>query len=209
MAEVLQVKIRQEVGSKAAKRVRLAGQTPAVLYGHQLANVSLAVPADQLQAAIRQGVRMVQLQGDVRDTALIREVQWDAFGSHVLHIDLTRVSATEKVRMVVPLELRGESPGARQGGITEQLIHEVEVESPAEYLPERIEISVNDLNLGGAIKLGDVSMPEHVTMVADADEVVVQCTAVVEAEEEEAEAAETAEPEVIRRPAEGEGEEKD
>jgi large subunit ribosomal protein L25 len=209
MAEVLQVKIRQEVGSKAAKRVRQAGQTPAILYGHQLANVSLAVPADQLEAAIRHGVRMVQLQGDIRDTALIREVQWDAFGSHVMHIDLTRVSATEKVRMVVPVELRGESPGARQGGITEQLIHEVEVESPAEYLPERIEISVNDLNLGGSIKLGDVSMPEHVTMVADPEDVVVQCAAAVELEEEGAEAAGTAEPEVIGRHAEEGGEEKD
>lgn len=207
MAEVLQVVVRQEVGSKAAKRVRQAGQTPAVLYGHQLANVSLAVPTDQIEAAIRHGVRMVQLQGDVRDTALIREVQWDAFGSHVLHIDLTRVSASERVRMVVPLELRGEAPGARQGGIVEQLIHEVEVESPAEYLPERIEINVNDLGLGKAITLGEVPLPEHVAFVEDADDVVVQCMAAVEVEEEEAEAAETAEPEVIRRAAEDENEE--
>ncbi len=209
MAEVLQVKVREEVGSRAAKRVRQAGQTPAVLYGHQLANVSLTVPTDQIEWAIRHGIRMVQLQGDIRDTALIREVQWDAFGSHVLHVDLTRVSASEKVRMVVPLELRGEAPGARQGGITEQLIHEIEVESAADQLPERIEININELGLGDAIKLGEVPMPEQVTMIADAEELVVQCMSAVEVEEEEAEEAEVAEPEVIRRAAEEEDQEKD
>jgi ribosomal protein L25 (general stress protein Ctc) len=80
MAEVLQVKVRDEAGSNAVKRVRRAGNVPAVLYGHREANVSPSVPSDQLHAAIRHGAKMVELQGDISDTALIREVQWDALG---------------------------------------------------------------------------------------------------------------------------------
>jgi large subunit ribosomal protein L25 len=210
MAEVLQVKIRNEAGSNAVKRVRRAGGVPAVLYGHKEANICLAVPTDQVQAAIRHGARMVQLQGDITDTALIRDIQWDALGMNVLHIDLARVSATERVRVTLPLELRGEAPGSRHGGIIEHLIHEIEVECPAESLPERIEVNINSLHVGHSIKLGEIQLPEKATLIGGADEMVVHCVAVSALpEEEEAAVAELGEPEVIGRKAEPEGEEED
>jgi large subunit ribosomal protein L25 len=205
MAEVLQVKVRDEAGSNAVKRVRRAGNVPAVLYGHREANVSLSVPSDQLHAAIRHGAKMVELQGDISDTALIREVQWDALGHRVLHIDLTRVSATEKVRVTIPVELRGEAPGVRQGGMIEHMVHEVEIECPAASLPERIEVNINALQVGDAIKLGDLKLPEGVVLLGDEDDMVVHCLAVAEmSEEEEAAAAEAGEPEIIGRKAEEE-----
>jgi large subunit ribosomal protein L25 len=77
----------------------------------------------------------------------------------VLHIDLTRVSATEKVRVTIPVELRGEAPGSRQGGMIEHLVHEVEIECPAASLPERIEVNINSLQVGDSIKLGDLKLP--------------------------------------------------
>lgn len=205
MAEVLQVKVRDEAGSNAVKRVRRAGNVPAVLYGHREANVSLSVPSDQLHAAIRHGAKMVELQGDISDTALIREVQWDALGHCVLHIDLTRVSATEKVRVTIPVELRGEAPGVRQGGMIEHMVHEVDIECPAASLPERIEVNINSLQVGDAIKLSDLKLPEGVVLLADEDDMVVHCVAVAElSEEEEAAAAGAGEPEIIGRKAEEE-----
>ncbi len=210
MAEVLQVRIRNEAGSNAVKRVRRAGDVPAVLYGHQEANVCLAVPTDQVQAAIRHGARMVELQGDITDTALIREVQWDSLGMSVLHVDLARVSATERVRVTLPLELRGEAPGSRHGGIIEHLIHEIEIECPAGSLPERIEVNINSLQVGHAIKLGEIQLPENVALVGGADEMVVHCIAAsVLPEEEEVAVAELGEPEVIGRKAEPEDQEED
>jgi large subunit ribosomal protein L25 len=204
MAEVLQVKVRDEAGSNAVKRVRRAGNVPAVLYGHREANVSLSVPSDQLHAAIRHGAKMVELQGDISDTALIREVQWDALGHSVLHIDLTRVSATEKVRVTIPVELRGEAPGVRQGGMIEHMVHEVDIECPAASLPERIEVNINALQVGDSIKLGDLKLPEGVVLLGDEDDMVVHCVAVTELSEEEEAAAEAGEPEIIGRKAEEE-----
>ncbi len=209
MSEVLQVKVREETGSNAVKRVRRAGYVPAVLYGHQEANVKLSVPSDQIHAAIRHGSRIVELQGEVTDTALIRDVQWDSLGVDVLHLDLTRVSATEKIQVTLPLELRGEAPGAREGGMIEHLIHEIEIECSAASLPDRIEVRISALHIGGSIKMGEIPLPEGVDLLSDPDGMVVHCVAVTAPpEEEEVAVAEPGEPEVIGRKAEEqEGEE--
>jgi large subunit ribosomal protein L25 len=201
---MLNVKIREEVGSNAAKRVRKAGSVPAVLYGHGGENVNLALPVEELNAAIRHGSKLVDLKGDVDQTALIREVQWDTFGMDVLHVDLTRISAGEMVQIAVPLELRGESPGAREGGMVEHLAHEIQLECPASSIPEKIEVSINSLELSEAIKMADVELPHDVKLLSNADAVVVHCSAPVEEPEEEPEAVVAAEPEMIGRKADEE-----
>jgi large subunit ribosomal protein L25 len=209
MTDVLKNIVRKETGRNAVKRTRAAGYTPAILYGHQQDNVCLAVPSDQVHAAIRHGSKLVELQGDVVDTALIREVQWDAFGMDVLHVDLTRVTKGETIHVSVPLELRGESPGSKEGGIVEQSLHEVEVECSAGNIPEKIEIRLHDLHVGQSIKLGDIQLPEGVSLVSSADDMAVNCfaaAAVAEEEELEEAAAGAAEPEIIGRKAD-EGEE--
>ena len=99
MADTLNVTKRQQQGSANCRRLRRAGQIPANLYGHGQENVNLALATDDLMGVLRHGGRMVQLAGDVSESALIREVQWDAFGSEVLHVDLTRVSAGELVEV--------------------------------------------------------------------------------------------------------------
>lgn len=206
MAEVLQVSVREEVGSNAVKRVRAAGQIPAILYGHQQANVNLAVPAEQVRAAIRHGSRMIELQGGVSDTALIREVQWDHLGANILHLDLTRVSATEKVQVSVRVELKGEAPGAKEGGMVDHMIHELEIECPASDLPEKLVVNINALRVGDSIKVSDLVLPPGVSVLAEPEEMVVHCVTVTPTAEEEAEAAESGEPEVIGRKPEEEEE---
>jgi large subunit ribosomal protein L25 len=199
MPDTLNVNIREEVGSNAAKRVRKAGCVPAVLYGHGGENMNLALPAEELNAAIRHGSRLVHLKGDIDQTALIREVQWDTFCTQVLHVDLTRVSAGETVQVAVPLELRGEAPGAREGGMIEHVAHEIQLECPASSIPDKIEVSINSLGLSEAIKMTDVQLPQDAKLLSNADTVVAQCSAPVEVAEEELEAAEPAEPEMIGR----------
>ena len=97
---------------------------------------------------MRRGSRLVELQGGVNETALIRGIQWDTYGLEVLHLDLARVSAGEKVRVKLSLELRGEAPGTREGGIVEQVLHDVEIECPAAAIPDRIEVSIRGLHFG-------------------------------------------------------------
>lgn len=199
MAEVIEVKLRKDRGKRNARRLRRAGGVPGVLYGHGQETVSLSFSAESLEAAIRRGRRVVSLTGDVTEQAFIRECQWDTWGSHVLHADLTRVSEHEKVEVRVLVELRGEAPGARQGGVLKHVTQEVEVTCEATAIPEKVYANVNQLELGGVITVADLETPEGVSVELDPEAVVVQCVEVMEEAEEAAGEAAEAEPEVIGR----------
>ena len=98
MAETLNVTTRETRGRRDARRLRRAGSIPAVLYGHGEANCSLTVGADDMAAVVRHGGRVVDLKGAVNEKALIRDLQFDIYGTHVLHVDFTRVSEHERIR---------------------------------------------------------------------------------------------------------------
>jgi large subunit ribosomal protein L25 len=207
MAETLQVTVRDKGGKHNTRRLRREGHTPAVLYGHGLENVCLSVPSDQLDAALRHGSRLVSLAGAVNESAFIRDLQWDTYGTHVLHVDLTRISADELVEVVVSIELRGEAPGVKEGGVVDHALHQVEIECPASAIPEKLYVNINHLNLNGSITLGQLELPEKAKAFGDPDTVVVQCVVPVEKPEEELGEAAPGEPEVIGAKKEEEGEE--
>jgi large subunit ribosomal protein L25 len=211
MAEQLNVEIRPTRGKRANRRLRAGGAIPAVLYGHGEKTVSLSVPAHDLEAAIRHGSRLVTLSGAVKQQAFIREVQWDTWGTNVLHVDFTRVSAHEIIEVQVPVELRGEAPGLKEGGVVEQPVHEIAIECEASDVPEKIEVNINTLELGGSITADQLELSKTAKALCGPDTVIVQCTLPAAVpEEEEVVAAEEgeAEPEVIGRPAEAEQEDK-
>jgi large subunit ribosomal protein L25 len=207
MSETLTAKVRQERGSNAIRRLRREGFVPAVLYGHGQETVALSLRSEQVQPAIHHGTKLVDLQGDVRESALVREVQWDTFGNDILHVDLFRVSAGESVETKVALVLKGEAPGARSGGIVEHVLHELDLVCPVTSLPDRIEVNINGLELAQSISAGELPLPAGSRLVTDPDQVVVQCTESAPEAEEELEAAATDEPEVIARKDEDEQEE--
>ena len=199
MALQLAVQSRDTRGKHGNRRLRLAGQIPAVLYGHGLESVPLSVAADVLTSAIRHGSRLVQLTGAANESAFIRELQWNTWGTHIMHVDFTRISEHEIVEVRVPIELRGESPGVREGGVIVQHIHDVELACPASAIPDRLAVNVNQLALNAAVKLAELELPQGAKILAaDMEAVVVECVVPVEAPEEGA-AAEAAagEPEVI------------
>lgn len=197
MAEQLTVELRESKGKRNTRRLRKAGSVPAILYGHGEENLSLSVPADQLDLLIHHGVRIVTLAGAVNQSAFIRDVQWDVWGTHALHVDFTRVRADETVKVEVAIELRGEAPGVKEGGVVEQLVHEVAIECPAAAIPEKIVVNVNDLALGGSIVQSALELPRGATAEGNPDDVIVQCVEPQEVPEEEEAAAVEGEPEVI------------
>ena len=217
MAEVFEVTRRDAFGSQLMRRLRRNGQIPAILYGHGKENIPLAVPQDQVQHAIRQSARLIDLQGAVKESALIREVQWDALGNQILHLDLTRVSATELVRVEVALETRGTAAGATDGGVIKVLVHTLEIECRADSIPEKLELNINKLELHQSLTVADLELPEGAKISLETDALLVQCVEpTIELDEEEVEEAVegaeegtgAGEPEVIgRKDDEGEGEE--
>jgi large subunit ribosomal protein L25 len=135
-------------------------------------------------------------------------VQWDHLGKEVLHIDFERVSADERIHVSVPIELRGVAPGVTGGGVLDQPMHELAIECPAIAVPESIRVNVGELQLGAAIHVRDLHLPEGVTATGDPDAVVVHVTLKqTEPEPTAAPAAGAAEPEIIGRKVAEEGEE--
>jgi large subunit ribosomal protein L25 len=204
MSETLKVELRESRGKRNSRRLRQAGTVPAILYGHGEANLSLSIPSDQVKSAVRHGARVVDLDGAVQEKAFIRDLQWDTFGLEVLHLDLTRVSADERVEVEVVVELRGEAPGAKEGGVVSQVLHQVDVESLVTAIPEKLTLSINSLGLNQSLTAANIELPPGTTLVTAGDTVVVQCL-VPKVEEEAALPTEGAEPELIgRKPGEEE-----
>ncbi len=208
MAVELSAKVRQERGTRSMRRLRSAGQIPAVLYGHGQETVSLAIQAELVQQVVQQGSKLVELRGELNESALIREVQWDPFGTEVLHLDLFRVTAGERVETTIAIHLRGEAAGLKSGGVVEHVLHEVDIECPVSSLPDRLELNINALGLGESLYARDLPLPEGAKLLIDEDLVVVHCVQPAHEEDEELAAAAPGEPEVIGRKA-GEDEEGD
>ncbi len=198
MAEVLKVEQRSVRGKHQARRLRLQGQLPAILYGHQQESVSLSLPAAEFDRVLRHGSKLVELKGGVNESALIRELQWDTFGQEVLHVDLMRVDANERLTVEVPLETRGVAPGTKENGIVELLMHSVEIETTAQAIPDKLHLNINEVQLGDTLTVADIEdLPEGVKVLLDADTPLLHCVEALEEVPAEAEGA--AEPEVIGR----------
>jgi large subunit ribosomal protein L25 len=200
MAETLQVEKRTKTGKLNNRRLRCEGRLPAVLYGHGKDSVNLIVPADQLRTTLRHGGKVVELAGDASGQALLQHVEWDTFQQHLLHVDLLRVDASERVEVEVPLLLHGEAPGEHEGGVVEHLLHYVEIETSPIAIPEALHININRLKLHDALTVSDImDLPAGAKLVTDAKAVAVHC--IEPAPEVEEEDAAAAEPELIGRKA--------
>lgn len=208
VTDVLKAVKRDFRGTKRNRRLRKSGMIPAVLYGHGKENVALSVSTQDVNAAIRHGSHFISLEGDVNEDALLKDVQWNAFGTEVIHLDLTRVDKAEKVEVTVTVELRGEAPGTHNGGVIEHMAHEVQMLCPAFSIPDKLELSINTLELDGEITVAELEIPEGASMLTPVETVIVHCiTPTVVEEREGDDDGAPAEPEVIgQKPAEEEAE---
>src|SRR5262245_26582096 len=118
---LLEVAKREGRGTRQARRMRAAGRLPGVIYGHKKETISVTLGLDDLATAVRHGARVIDLKGDGGvEKVLIRELQWDHLGQHILHVDLERVSADERIQVPVKIALRGIAPGVTAGGVLDQ-----------------------------------------------------------------------------------------
>ncbi len=197
----LVVKLRAESGSAACRRLRWSGQVPGNLYGHNAPPVSVVIGADMLTPVLQSGAKVVDVELDGKlDKAVVREIQWDTFGRTIQHFDLLRVDPNERVNIVVPLELKGTAPGVVSGGVLEQTMHSITIDCLAYQIPDTIQVRIGSLELGKAIHVSDLILPEGSHAHAAADAIVVH---VVQAKmQEEIATAGPVEPEMIgKKPA--------
>lgn len=206
MAErALKFQKREDDGTTSSRRLRAEGKIPAVLYGHGTGPQSIAIDAKAFSDLLHKGGRtsLVTLQdGKASETALVRDVQIDPVTRKPIHADLQRVSANEKVHAKLRVVTVGVALGVKDsGGVMDVILHELEVEGPANKLPESVEIDVSELGIHDHAVAGDVSLPAGISLITPPDTLVVSIepskTAQAVEEADTATAAEQPVPEVI------------
>ncbi len=198
MSDTLQVESRESLGSANSRRLRAEGKVPAILYGHKEEPVSLSVTHEQVRAALQHNAKVVNLAGAADGQAVVQAVQWDTFHRHLLHLDLLRVDAGERVHVTVPVELKGESVGVNEGGVVEQVLTTVELEAAPASIPEVLHVDVSELHLGGSMSVAEITdLPEGATMLTDGSSMLVHCVPPAGAPSLDSVAAEAGEPEVV------------
>ena len=185
-------------GSRVARRLRKSGKIPAIIYGHKQPPVPIALPRETVWEMIKKQTHLAELQMDgTTETVLIRDVQWDYLGKEILHLDFARVNVGEAVETEVKLDIRGTAPGVTEGGVLEILLHTLHVSCRADAIPDSIRVDISALQMDQAIHIGDLKLPEGVTVIGEKETLVVHVTNPTPEPELDEPANET-QPEVIK-----------
>jgi len=163
---------RTDVGKGASRRSRHAGYIPAIIYGGDKAPVSLTLSHNEVMKQLEHEgfyshILTVNIEGEV-EKAVLKDLQRHPYRPAVMHLDLLRVSETQKLHMRVPLHFLNEnqSPGVKQGGgVVSRHMTEVEISCLPKDLPEFIEVDLVNLNLNEIVHLSDLVLPEGVELL--------------------------------------------
>ncbi len=178
MAKVITIEAqtRDRIGKGASRATRRAGFVPAVIYGDKKDPQSIQIKANELQRLLNRGGFLSHTYDIVVDgkktTVLPRDLQLHPVTDLPMHIDFLRLGKGSTVTMAVPVHVVGEeeSKGLKRGGVINNTRHDIELNVPADAIPEFIEVNVADLDLGDAVKISDITLPEGaVPTITDRD----------------------------------------
>ncbi|MDP8290172.1 MAG: 50S ribosomal protein L25 [Candidatus Susulua stagnicola] len=204
----IKVEKREAIGKEGVKKLRNQGYVPAVVYGDKI-NIVLMV--DFVGLKTLQSIHFsesvvidMEIIGDNKSKSipvLIKDVQFHPLTEDVIHIDFLKVSLKEKIKVHIPIVLRGEAKQVKEeNGNIDQILRELEVEGLPLDIPEKIEVDISELTIGHSLHVSSLVVPSSITVVTDQEETIVTALAKEEEAEEEvvAEEEETTEPEVIK-----------
>jgi large subunit ribosomal protein L25 len=205
---------RSTRGKNEARRLRVAGFSPAVVYGAGGESVAVAVSPKELTRILHSKgghntIFNLSVKGGENTPVMIVDWQKDPIKDHLLHCDLKRIDLTKRLIVKVPVHTTGEPEGVKlQGGLHELITREIEVECLPDEIPEHFVVDVSALVIGQSIRAGEVPMPGSLKLISPPESVishvimmkveVVETPAAVEGEAAAAPAA-PAEPEVIKK----------
>jgi large subunit ribosomal protein L25 len=177
---------RTEFGKGFARRIRVVGKVPAVLYGHGTDTRHLTLPGHDLMMALKTSNVLIRLEGlpGGSELALPKAVQRNPIKGFVEHVDLILVRRGEKVTVEVPVRVVGE---VFSGGLLDQQLVQLQVEAEATNIPQSFEVNVDGMEIGTAVHASDLDLPEGVTLAADPEALVLHVIAAPTAEQMEAE----------------------
>jgi large subunit ribosomal protein L25 len=187
----LEVDERSERGTRATRRLRREGFVPGVVYGGrgQEDATSFKVNARTLRTVLIDGSALIDLKVDGKTLpVIVKDRQLDPVRDELLHIDLLEVRLDEKIQTQVGVHLEGieEAPGVKEGGVLEQVSHQLNIEALPTAIPEAIVVDVSGMETAATMHLSEVTAPEGVEFLDDPEETII-ATVVVPTEVEEPE----------------------
>lgn len=195
-------------GKNQARRVRVTGMIPAVVYGAQKDSVAVTVNPKQITKILHSDSghnTIFDLQiGSAKEKVMIVDWQYEPMKDRLLHIDLKRIDMSKNIRVSVPVSLIGVPEGVKtQGGILDQVVREVEIECLPSDIPSHIDVNVEHLKFGDVIRVSDLPHGGKLKFLTAEDQTIAHVTAVkeevVETPVDAAAAPVSAEPEVIKK----------
>jgi large subunit ribosomal protein L25 len=201
---------RDNRGKNHARRLRVAGQVPAILYGGKSGAEAISVNTKQVSTILRSQsghntIFTLKLAGGDQQ-AIVKEIQVDPVKGTLLHVDLLRIAMDVRMRVKVPVHTFGEAQGVKlQGGIFEMVTREVEIECLPTEIPEEFRVDITELMIGKQLRASEIPMDaEKMKLVTDPNRVIAHVVQLREEEEKPveavaADAAAPAEPEVIKK----------
>lgn len=214
----LEVREREDLGSRRSRRLRAQGLIPGVLYGKGHSR-AIVVPERDLRTAMTgpsglHAILDVVLEGQTTvHPSILAEYEQDPIRGTISHIDLHEVRLDQPIHATVIVQLVGEAVGVKEGGVLSLVTRELHLEALPADIPEHIDVDVSSLEVGDVHRLGDLSAIANVTFLDDPHEVVIATVSLprgfAELEEADAAAAAEAAAEEAAEAAEGDAEEED
>ena len=167
MAEIiLNVDVRDGVGTGGARAARRAGAVPGILYGGDKAPVAISVNEKDFKKSLYTGKLLGHLvtlkYGDETQPVIAKDVQFDPVSDRPVHFDLMRVDETAPVKIAIPVHFKNleDAPFNRQGGSLEIVRHDVEILVRADRIPEELVVDLAERQMGDTIRMSDIALPE-------------------------------------------------
>lgn len=193
----LSADLRTNFGKGAARKLRAANQTPAVVYGHGSEPVHISLETHPLSLIIRHANALIELNIEgTKQLALVKDVQRDPVRQVIEHVDLLIVKKGEKVEVEVPIHIEGEP---FSGTVAIQELNTLRLSADATKLPDYVEVNIEGLEEGVQVLAGEVALPSGAELLDEEDHLVVQIIiprAQAEEDDEDAEVGEEAAEEV-------------
>ena len=184
--EKLNVDIRKEQGTSAARRTRLQNKVPAVVYHSGVEATPLSVDKISLNKALKTGQMIFEVNVEDKDQfVLVKEIQYHPVTDEIIHIDFQKVKEDEKISLEVAARSSGESKGVKLGGLLVQMLNSVTIKCKPAEIPEFLEIDVTDMEMNTNLFVKDITLPTDVEMLTAEDIAVVSVQEPKQEKEEE------------------------
>ena len=192
--EKLNVDIRKEHGTSAARRTRLQNKVPAVVYHSGIEATPLSVDKISLYKALRTGQMIFEINvEDKNQFVLVKEVQYHPVTDEIIHIDFQKVKEDEKISLEVAVRSSGEAQGVKLGGLLVQMLNSVTIKCKPAEIPEFLQIDVTDMEMNTNLFVKDITLPADVEMLTAEDIAVVSVQEPKQEKEEVTEDTESSE----------------